>query len=307
MRFSCKFLRIYCICLHFQSNARSLNCILSRETTPMSKDKNATLVRRHQKLLSLVEARGQMGVDELAHHFAVSDDTIRRDLQSLERRNLLLRTHGGAVSTALLVHRETPFLTRSNAHADAKRRIGRAAVRLITDGETLIINGGSTTFAFAASLGPRRNLTVVTNNVVMLSVLPAEAIQEVYLLGGQYLTNLGSTVGSVGFNSGSISVDTAVLGVSGLTATEGLCTTVLQEASMLARMITSARRTIVVADASKLGSNAFAQIAPLSAIDVLVTDSSPAAELGQALREAKVEVIVAPADDPIPRERRQTK
>lgn len=264
------------------------------EPTRMSKDQNATLARRHQELLQLVEAKGQMSVDELARHFSVSDDTIRRDLQSLERRKLLLRTHGGAVSTALLVHRETPFLIRANTHADAKTRIGRAAAQLISDGETLIVNGGSTTFAFAAGLGPRRNLTIVTNNVAMLSVLPAEAIQDVYVLGGQYRMNLGSTVGSVGFSSGNISVDTAILGVSGLTGTDGLSTTVLEEASMLARMITSARRTIVVADASKFGLNAFAHIAPLSAIDLLVTDASPPSDLSQALNQANVEVVLAP-------------
>jgi DeoR family transcriptional regulator, fructose operon transcriptional repressor len=74
-------------------------------------------------------------------------------------------THGGAVSTALLVHRETPFLTRANAHADAKTGIGRAAVQLISDGETLIINAGSTTSAFAASLGARRSLGYSRQNV----------------------------------------------------------------------------------------------------------------------------------------------
>src|SRR5580700_11844939 len=142
----------------------------------MSKDQNPTLARRHQEL-QLVEARGQISVEELARHFDVSDDTIRRDLQELERRRLLLRTHGGAVSTALLVHRETPFLTRTNANAEAKAKIGRAAAQLISDAETLIINGGSTTFAFAASLGPRRNLTIVTNNVAMLPVLSPETVQ----------------------------------------------------------------------------------------------------------------------------------
>jgi DeoR family transcriptional regulator, fructose operon transcriptional repressor len=236
-----------------------------------------------------------LSVDELANHFGVSDDTIRRDLQNLQRRKLLLRTHGGAVSTALLVHRETPFLIRANAQAEAKARIGRATAQLISDGETLIINGGSTTFAFAASLGPRRSLTIVTNNMALLSVLPAEAIQDVYVLGGQYRINLGSTVGAVGFGSGNISVDTAILGVSGLTAMEGLSTTVLEEATMLARMIACARRSIVVADASKFGFNAFAQIAPLTAIDTLVTDISPPPELSQALSQANVEVIIAPA------------
>jgi DeoR family glycerol-3-phosphate regulon repressor/DeoR family fructose operon transcriptional repressor len=253
---------------------------------------NPTLARRHQEL-QLVEARGQVSVEELARHFAVSDDTIRRDLQELEKRKLLLRTHGGAASAALLVHRATPFLTRANANADAKNRIGRAAAQLISDDETLIINGGSTTFAFATGLSQRRNLTIVTNNVTMLSVLPGEAVQSVYVLGGEYNWNLGSTVGSVGFTSGNISVDTAVLGVTGLTAAEGLSTTLLEEAPMMARMITSARRTIIVADASKFGFNAFAQVAPLSAVDVLVTDIEPPTELRQALNQANVEIIVA--------------
>jgi DeoR/GlpR family transcriptional regulator of sugar metabolism len=187
----------------------------------MSKDQNAPLARRQEELLQLVEAKGQMSVDELARHFGVSDDTIRRDLQHLEGRKVLLRTHGGAVSTALLVHRETPFLTRAHAHADAKAKIGRAAAELISDGETLIINGGS--------------------------------------------------------------------GVSSLTTKDGLSTTVFEEASMVAQMISCARRIIVLADESKFGIGAFAQIAPLAAIDILVTDASPQPDLSQA----KVKMIVA--------------
>jgi hypothetical protein len=138
------------------------------------------------------------------------------------------------------------------------------------------------------------HLTIVTNNVAMLSVLPAEAVEDVYLLGGQYRINLAATVGPVGFSSGSISVDTAVLGVSGLTATDGLSTTRPEEASMQAQMIACASRTIIVADASKFGHNTFAQIAPLSAIDALVTDAPPPPDLSQALSQANVEVIVAP-------------
>jgi DeoR/GlpR family transcriptional regulator of sugar metabolism len=264
----------------------------------MSKNQNAPLARRHRELLRLVEIQGQTSADNLARRFNVSEETIRRDLQELEKRKVLLRTHGGAVSTAFLGHRETTFLTRANANADAKTRIGRAAAQLISDGETLMVNAGSTTFAFAASLGSRRHLTIVTNNVAMLTALPAEAVQRVYLLGGEYNVTLGSTVGSVGFNSSTISVDTTVLGVSGLTSSDGLSATLLEEASMFTRMITSGRRTIVVADASKFGFNAFAQIAPLSKIDILVTDASPPTALCQALMQAKVEVIVASELDP---------
>jgi DeoR family transcriptional regulator, fructose operon transcriptional repressor len=145
---------------------------------PISKDQNAPLARRQEELLQLVEAKGQLSVDELARHFSVSDDTIRRDHHQLERRRVLLRTHGGAVSTALLVHRETPFLTRAHAHADARTGGGPAYLGWRNADH----QGGSTTFAFAASLGPRRNLTVVTNNVALLSVLPAEAVQDVYVI-----------------------------------------------------------------------------------------------------------------------------
>jgi DeoR family transcriptional regulator, fructose operon transcriptional repressor len=102
-------------------------------------------------------------------------------------------------------------------------------------------------------------------------------------------------VGLVGFSSGSIRVDTAILGVSGLRAKEGLSTTVFEEASMVAQMIACARRTIVLADASKFSVAAFAQIAPLAAIDLLVTDAPPPAELSHALGQARVEVIVTAA------------
>lgn len=198
------------------------------------------------------------------------------------------------MSTALLVHRETPFLTRTTANADAKARIGRAAAKLIADGETLIINGGSTTFAFASNLGARRDLTIVANNVPMLSLVSPEVVREVFLIGGNYRLDLASTVGWVGFKSGNISVDTAVLGVSGISVKSGLSTTFFEEASMLAQMIDSARRTIVLADGSKFGVGAFAQIAPLEVIDILVTETAPPSDLRHALSQAGVETIIAP-------------
>ena len=114
----------------------------------------------------------------------------------------------------------------------------------------------------------RRNLTIVTNNLAIPPILPPEAIQEIYVLGGQYKVNLVSTIGAVGFRSGDISVDTAIIGISGMTARKGIATTVLEETSMLAEMISAAGRIIVLADASKFGRTAFGHFAPLSAIDI---------------------------------------
>jgi len=292
LQFQSIYLRVTGIFLLYVRPVRKLTPVRSVNTN----DRNTTAVpaRRQQQLLELLAARGQLTVDELAEHFGVSDDTVRRDLQLLEQRKRVLRTHGGAVSTGLLVHRETSFSLRGQAQAAAKGRIGKAAAELISDGETLIVNGGSTTFAFATSLGLRRNLTIVTNNLAIPPVLPPEAIQEIHIVGGQYRVNLVSTIGSLGFGPGAISVDTAVIGVSGVTARKGVSTTVLEEASMLADMISSAERTIILADASKFGRNAFGHIAPLTAINILVTDVPPPDDLAQALGEAKVEIVVAP-------------
>jgi DeoR family transcriptional regulator, fructose operon transcriptional repressor len=105
------------------------------------------------------------------------------------------------------------------------------------------------------------------------------------------------TIGAVGFvAAGSISVDSAVIGIGGITVKEGLTTTFLEEASMILGMINVARRTIVLADASKLGHSAFAQIAPLKRISVLVSDEEPPDELAKALKEARVELIIAPQE-----------
>ena len=255
--------------------------------------KPALPATRQNELLKLLEIRGQMSVTDIAEQFHVSEDTVRRDLDALAERGALTRTHGGAVTITALVHRDSPFLQRLNTRTAEKQRIGRAAAALITDGETLLINGGSTTRLFAAELN-QQYLTVVTNNLSVPGVLSTELIRDVYVMGGQYRPEAQVTVGPILASGIQISVDTAVIGVGGVTAREGLTTTVLEEASMIAAMMAVARRTIVLADSSKLGKYSFAQIALLNAMQILVTDAEPSEELAAALREAGVQLIVAP-------------
>ena len=131
-------------------------------------------------------------VNDLAEHFEVSVDTIRRDLDALASRGLLTRTHGGAVPVEQLVNRDSPFAIKMQTQTAEKRRIARAAADLIRDGETLIINGGSTTHYFAEELGHRRNLTVVTNNLSIPVALPKHAIRKIYVLGGPTLSKISA-------------------------------------------------------------------------------------------------------------------
>jgi DeoR family transcriptional regulator, fructose operon transcriptional repressor len=258
---------------------------------------NVLPAKRHRELVEMIRSRGQMTVNELATQFAVSGDTVRRDLDLLAGQGLLQRTHGGAVAMDNLVHQDSPFTQRMATRVPAKRRIGRAASRLIGNGETLLINGGSTTKFFAAELTEKRNLTVVTNNLGIPATLPPDCFSNVYILGGEYKADAQVTVGPVGFvSAASISVDSVVIGVGGITVKEGLTTTVLEECSMILAMINAARRTIVLADATKFGHSSFANIAPLGRIQILVTDQAPPSDLARALREAHVQVIVASED-----------
>ena len=249
--------------------------------------------RRRSELLKVAKTRGSITVTDVASEFAVSADTIRRDLDYLSSRGLLMRTHGGAVPVDGFLDRDTPVAMRVNARAVEKARIAKAAAALIVDGETLMVNGGSTTRAFVSELGALSNLTIVTNNLGLPAVVPPNTSRGVYLLGGQVRQELQVTLGAVGFaDAGPIGADTAIIGVGGVSL-RGISTTLLEESKMIAAMMTSARRVIVLADAAKFGATHFAHIAPLERVHLLVTDARPPAELAAALDEAEVEVIVA--------------
>ena len=249
--------------------------------------------RRRALLTAFIDEHGQATVVELADAFSVSADTVRRDLDWLAKRGAVSRTYGGAVTVAGLATADTSFSDRSSVHRDEKRRIAAAAAERIADGETVIINGGTTTLAVAAALGVRRNLTIVTNNLRLPAALPPAAVRDVYLIGGSCRVTSNVTIGPVTFpGTEGISADVAVIGVGGVSARGGYTTSSLQEAQMMAEMIQSAQRTLVVADSSKFGRSAFAHIVRLDAAAMLVTDRMPDGELLDALTAAEVELAV---------------
>lgn len=249
--------------------------------------------KRRGDLLKVAKERGAITVTEGASQFAVSADTIRRDLDYLAERGLLKRTHGGAVPLDDVIVPDLPVTQRLVSRAAEKGRIAREAASLIVDGETLLVYGGSTTRAFVGELGARRNLTIVTNDLGIAGAMTSDNARSIYLLGGQVLIHAQITLGTVGFpQAGPISADTAVLGVGGISA-RGLSTTIFEEAAMMAAMVDAARRVIVLADATKLGRSVFAHIVPLNKIDVLVTDAKPSPQLAAALNESGVKVVIA--------------
>ena len=249
---------------------------------------------RQSRLVALLQERGQVTVAELVVLLDVSRDTIRRDLDFLEQRGLLVRTHGGAVDNNHLVQVDTTLGLRMDAHVEAKRRIGRKAATLVRDSETLILNGGSTTCYFAAALGERRNLTVVTNNLRLPPIMPEACVRSVHILGGLYWGTSQVTIGTIGFPSVTgISADTAVIGATGLSP-NGISMGRLEEASETASMMSVAKRTIVLIDSSKFNVSAFATIAPFDRIHHLVTDQKPPDDIAAALDRAGVQMLICP-------------
>jgi DeoR family transcriptional regulator, carbon catabolite repression regulator len=247
---------------------------------------------RQSRLLGVLQERGQVTVTELVALFDVSRDTIRRDLDSMEQRGLLVRTHGGAIRKDQMVRVDTTLGLRMDAHAEAKRRIGQAAARLVRDGETLLLNGGSSTCAFAAALGERRHLTIVTNNLRLPPVTPEAAVRAIYVLGGTYWSVSQVTIGPIGLTGvAGFSADTAVIGCTAVSAA-GVTMGHLEEATESAGMVGLAKRTIVLADQSKFNMSAFATIAGFDRIEHLVTDAVPPPEIAAALERAGTQVLV---------------
>lgn len=246
--------------------------------------------KRHLDLLRLIRQRGQMTVRELSDCLQVSGDTVRRDLGLLARHGLLARTYGGAVANENALLPNATLGQRIDLWNPAEKAIAKAASRLIKDRETLFVNGGSTTTAFAAEL-VSQNITVVTNSLGLPAIVPAHC--EVYVLGGRYRRDSQATVGPLFLAGVSIAVDTAIIGVGGITLEQGLTTPLLEAALTTAAMIEAARRTIVVVEASKFGQLCFARIASFSSVDILVTDSEPPNDIAQTLAEAQVQVILA--------------
>jgi DeoR/GlpR family transcriptional regulator of sugar metabolism len=248
--------------------------------------------RRRIELVRFVRERGQATVAELATSFSVSVDTIRRDLEYLAEHGLVARTHGGAVPAGDLATADTPFLSRMAVQRDAKEVIGVAAADFVSDGETVLVNGGTTTLAVVRALTGKRDLTLVTNNLRVPTEAPTEALRDLYVLGGVCRPASMVTIGPIGFpGTHGISADVAIIGVGGVSATGGLSTTNLPEAQMIRQMIESAARTIIVVDASKFGRNAFVHICNLGAVAVLVTDAPPPPDLADALALAGVDIV----------------
>jgi DeoR family fructose operon transcriptional repressor len=251
---------------------------------------------RKLKILEFIEEHRKATVVELCQQFKVSSATIRNDLRDLETANLLIRTHGGAMvktKTGL----EPDMSLRKVQNLDEKRRIAEAALRLVEDGDTIILDTGTTTYELARLLGQKRDLTVVTNDLPIALLLEDFESVRVVVVGGMIRRKFHCTVASSfsGMNALSdLSVDKAFMAANGFSLEKGASTPDINHSETKKLMISIAAKVILLFDSSKMRRNSFAIFAPLDRIDAIITDSIHEDERRQ-LEESGIELILAGA------------
>jgi DeoR family transcriptional regulator, fructose operon transcriptional repressor len=251
---------------------------------------------RKAQLAAYVAEAGQVTVGTLAERFGVSIDTIRRDLDQLSAEGVLVRTYGGAVSLSTVSRIDRAVDVRLGLQEAEKEKIAALAASLVDDGSTILINGGTTTLALARHLRHHRDLTIATNNLLVPHALSPSVIRDLYVFGGAVRSITQATIGPVTLRAAGgaeldIRCDLAFIGVGAVSADAGYSTSNLGEAGMMREMMSRAARVAILADSSKFGRQLFAQVSELGSADYLITDSSPPADLLDALSESDVQVI----------------
>jgi DeoR family transcriptional regulator of aga operon len=251
---------------------------------------------RRNRMLALIHDRAFVRVKELSDRFGISEVTVRNDLAALAERGRIHRVRGGAIPRAALGH-ERPFEESVTSFALEKLAIGRAAAELIRDGDSLILDVGTTSVAAARALVDRtelRDVVVFTNGLkTALELEPAVPRLTVVVLGGTLRPLQHSLVDPLAAHVlERISVGTLLLGCNGVHPTGGVTNINLPEAEIKRRMIGIAGRRVVLADGSKIGRIELAHLCDIDEIDMVITGESASAPVVDALRE-RCEVLVA--------------
>jgi DeoR/GlpR family transcriptional regulator of sugar metabolism len=247
--------------------------------------------QRRTEIQAFLAARGEVAISELASSFAVSEMTIRRDLELLEDQGVARRVLGGAISTVSRSY-EPPFASRAVEAKEAKRRIAEVAADRVEFGETAILDVGSTTLELARCLHGRGGLTVVTPNVRAAIELAHEPNTRVILTGGIIRPGELSLIGDAAERTFTeLNCDVLFLGIGGVHAEKGFTEYNLDDARIKRAALQASSRCVALADASKLDRICLATVAPLEAADVLITDADPDHPVLAAAREAGVDVV----------------
>lgn len=245
---------------------------------------------RRKKIIDLVHQDKRVLVSDLSRMFEVTEETIRRDLEKLEKDGIVSRTYGGAMLNRH-TNEDLPFLTRGALNTDIKRAIAIQALDLINDGDTLMVDPSSTSFEFLKLLGNKSNLTIITNSINILHEF-ASSSHSIISTGGSLRHRSLSLVGPVAHETiQRYNVDTAVISCKALDMDRGVTDSNEPECELKKYMLRQAHKVVLLADHTKFDQTAFARLAELSRIDVLITDRKPSEAWLKLLSGKNVEVL----------------
>jgi DeoR family fructose operon transcriptional repressor len=251
-------------------------------------------VERQQAIAELVAQHGRLSVNELADRYGVTTETVRRDLDVLERAALLKRVHGGAVRAESVTAFELALADRAREHTDEKDLIAKAALGFLPQANgAVILDAGTSTSRLATMLPNDRPLTVLTNSVPIAARVAGSQTLTLHLLPGRVRPTTQAAVGDEVIAALSVlRADVAFMGTNGISLGHGLSTPDAAEAAAKKAMIASAHRVVVLADSSKFGVETTVRFAALDDVDVVITDTGAPEREVAALREAGIDVIV---------------
>lgn len=252
------------------------------------------LHKRQNKILAAVKSSGACSIVELAHALKVSDETIRRSIKPLVHKGLVEKVHGGIVLNQNQ-EPEPPFEKRMNEQIEEKKLISALLAEIIKDGDSIMLDTGSTTAYVARALGERHNLSVVTNCTEIARTLARGPTNRVHICGGALRPDDWATFGSsaIAFVR-QFQVTYAILSIGGVTDSGEFMDYHLEEAEFSRAVIEQSRKTIVVADHTKFGSRNFVKVCDFEQVDMIVTDRQPPDNIMVRLTESGVAVITPP-------------
>jgi DeoR/GlpR family transcriptional regulator of sugar metabolism len=253
---------------------------------------------RLRDIVELINKNSKVYVKELAKRFDRSESSIRLDLSELEERGLIVRTHGGAMMAngafEKIELRKSVLSSRDNLYKEEKQRIGSAAVDLINDGDSVLIDGGSTTLYVAKNLGKKRGLTVISTSVHILPSLMETPDIKIFLTGGFVLREYEELVGEFSLDSlFKFKPDHTILGIDGISLEQGLSSCEPLIAPLKRKMIATGKDVIIVSDHSKFGRECLFPVAELRDIQTIITDNKVDKSYVDSLQLQGISVLIA--------------
>jgi len=228
---------------------------------------------RQNKILSLLNSQKKLLVNDLCDFFSVSPGTIRNDLNQLERLGLLKRTHGGAILPEMKSGYEQTSTQKENTNLEQKISIADYAVNLIDDDDIIALDTGTTTYCLAKQLLHKKNLTVVTNDIRIATLMEEFQNTSVILVGGILRKGFCCTTGSIANDLlSSLNVDKVFFSTNAVDPEGNLCTPDLEQAQTKRALIAMGRQSILLCDSSKFNSYSFARFGSLNDIETVITD-----------------------------------